>query len=461
MHTSFPIYLEKPIPMTTETQAEPQTSTTATPFPGGKLWAVLFLLWLVGIACNSVLAWQYYQLTLSDTPLDLPGCGATEALDCNSVIGSPYGRLAGFSLTTFAFGYYAIQFVLLIWARREGRSRVGLFPVLGLPAFASTAVIMGGWAAATMHFRLESYCIWCLAVHATNLLFFLFAAAFARAVYQYQRAESVTASQKVVGRGPIFATVLAIILMASWQTFLLANYHGEPQMADEELPQDLMQILVLEADAKDTSEEEASETENSSEVIWTNLGSREASNKIVFFACYTCPHCKAVFNVLEEILKEHPDDLRVDLRMNPLWSDCNPYISPEVQEERHQYACQAALVGIAIAEAAPEKFEEYSEWAFRHQTHLTPYLLEQKGRELLGEATFDELYQSDEIKDRLAKDMQLSGRVKVAIVPQLYLGKRRLSGAITRVKLLEILDEEFNWGESKPEVPATAEQAAS
>lgn len=411
------------------------TQSAAPTKPPLVLWVMLWACLLLGVAANSVLAWQTAQLDQSMAPAGLPGCGAA-GFDCNRVLASPYARLGGFSLTTFAFGYYAVLAGLLLLIRRVELD--AFWPPLAilLPVFAVLGLVTASWSMAVMLGEIGELCLWCVGVHAANLVFFLLAAGYAQTAWKLREREREEQKLGPLGSKFVVAAVVTALMMGGMQVGLLANFHDPAELTVKTWDESPMEILPLDVEDEPRP------------ILWTSEGNRDSENVVVMFGCFTCPYCKHVHGTLNELLAEHPGQFRVDLRMNPLWPDCNKHFASYKPPTKHRYACDAAKAALAVAKVDPAAYPDFADWLFEHQNDLSAYSIAQEARRRVDAEKFDAALESKEVNDRLARDMQLADAVELETVPQVYLGSGQLEGIITRLKLEKVLAEEFGWNGS-------------
>ena len=411
----------------------------------GKLLAGLWACWVVGVALSAALAWEHHKRSHTGGGAGLPGCGAGGA--CEKVLDSPYGKLGGISVTWFALGYYALLVPVLWWAgsTRPARQFVGS---LALPVVAALGLATAGWSMSVMVGKLHQVCPYCAVVHLANTLFFLFSGAVAQQAWlnnQQQRQQQ--------GLTPLGAKMLAAVVglglgLAVWQITFLSVFHD---------PVDLKLIASGQAPLIGT-------TADPGPVLWTIEGPQSASRRVLMFACFTCENCREAHDLLREIRHQSPEPLRVDLRMVPLASPCNPQFTVESTENEHKYACALARIALAVAEVEADKFGEFAEWLFEHQGQ-TPFEAETEAvRRVDGQKFREALDSSTEagrrVDARLAADLRLSETLGLERVPQIYVGRpgsptadRMLSGVITREKLQELFQSAFDEPVGLQQVP--------
>jgi formate-nitrite transporter family protein len=135
---------------------------------------------------------------------------------------------------------------------------------------------------------------------------------------------------------------------------------------------------------------------------------------IVEFSDFQCPACKATQPLLDQILTQYPDKVRLVYRHYPLYSI-------------HKYAD----LGARAAEAAAEdnKFWEYHDLLFDRQGEWSVLSNETEVQDKLGayaeelgidKAIFLERIQSDRIKSLVTQDVAKGGQLNIQATPTLF-----------------------------------------
>ncbi|HXG63479.1 MAG TPA: thioredoxin domain-containing protein [Blastocatellia bacterium] len=140
-------------------------------------------------------------------------------------------------------------------------------------------------------------------------------------------------------------------------------------------------------------------------------GGANAPVTIVEFTDFECPACARTQPILEEIVKEYGDKVRLVVRDFPL--------------DQHKHAIKAA----EAAEAAREqgKYWEYIALLFQNQAALGVDNLKEYATRLgLDRKKFDEALDSGKFADKVQSDMQDAWRVGVNATPTVFINGRRV-----------------------------------
>lgn len=148
-------------------------------------------------------------------------------------------------------------------------------------------------------------------------------------------------------------------------------------------------------------------------------GNASAVVTIVEFTDFECPSCGAFQPVLEEVMKEYGDRVKLVVRDFPLG--------------QHQHAMKAA----EAAEAAREqgRYWEYMALLFQNQKALEVENLKGYASTLgLDRAKFDEALDSGRFKEKIQRDVQDGTRIGITSTPSVF-----INGRVVREKSAENL----------------------
>lgn len=150
-------------------------------------------------------------------------------------------------------------------------------------------------------------------------------------------------------------------------------------------------------------------------------GKEGAPITVVEFSDFQCPACKASTPVVEQVLREFPEDVQVVYRHFPLFSI-------------HPYAQAAAQASEVAAEQG--KFWQFHDSVFATQETWAELPSEKEAidqfatlaAELgIDKAAFMERIQSEDIKQRVANDVADGSKAGVSATPTFYVNGRPVS----------------------------------
>jgi protein-disulfide isomerase len=142
---------------------------------------------------------------------------------------------------------------------------------------------------------------------------------------------------------------------------------------------------------------------------WT--GAENAPVTIVEFTDYECPSCGRTAPVLEELVKEYGDKVKLVVRDFPL--------------PQHAHAFKAAVA--AEAARAQGKYWQYAGLLFKNQMALEAENLKDYATQVgLDRAKFDQALDSDKYSSNVNRDVQDGGLVGVDSTPTVFINGKRV-----------------------------------
>jgi len=380
---------------------------------------------LLGIAagwagCAAVLAWDLgWGLAL--TPLAGAGvsayllrqhvavlegvvsvCSVNATFDCDAVNTSGWSEMFGVPVALWGLAFYlAVAASAALW--RIGRAGYGGMPRI-LLLLAVSSNLYSAYLAWISHYRIHSWCLFCIGMYGLNLL--LLAGAVAAVRRERRKADEAalplpallrgaggdrsTATLAVAGLAALFVGALA------WQGMKQAVVVGAG--GGEELA-----IGVFTP---------AGEVEiDGSEPVF---GKAAAPYLVVEFADFQCPYCARASAEIKELVRAWPD---VQLRFKdyPISSRCNP----EVEHEGHRTACDASFA--AECAHAQGRFWEFADLLMKNQAYQSPEDLRfMAGQIGLDMDAFEACIASDAPARAVVRDVSAAARVEVHGTPTFF-----------------------------------------
>lgn len=324
----------------------------------------IVLLSLMAVALSGYMWAMSARLHAQGLVGSLPGCPDTELISCGEVLISRYSQWRGLPLAAFgALNYGALLIVgvglLLTRGGAAWRSLwgVGLF-------LAGIGTLAGVWLLIVQVVYIHKFCLLCDLTHAAGLISLILLLAgrpaewfwpiglragglavvsvavlvggqvLARPEVEVTRIVAGPASQAVVGTQPAATTQVAEIEPV--HGFKVTDSAGTV-------------IATLDLDE---------------EIV---LGDPEASRVLVEFMDFGCHECKQEFELMQEILKQHPKWFRVLILLFPRNKACNAYTGRE-----RPNVCEVAEAAVALRKHGPEHYAQAHALFFKLQaTPLT------------------------------------------------------------------------------------------
>ena len=307
----------------------------------------------LALALCAYLSWHYL------TGGTVIGCGGGSS--CQEVLSSRWSAIGGvLPVSGLAAGVYLALLVASFFvgpstAERDRQLAWGAMLVL-VGAAAGSAV----WFFIVQRWMVGALCPYCMATHVTGLLLAVLVLARALAGRGVGRLPAVVLP--VVGLG------LAGILSVTQVLLTPQNVYKGGEMRENGLPALDPHAVPL-------------------------VGSPDAPYVVTLLFDYKCPHCQKTHEMLEEVMARYHGKLAFALCPAPLNTQCNPYISRQVDEFKD--SCDLARLGMAVWVADRRSFAVFDDWMFTPEPGHDlwhPKSLESakaKAVELLGQAKLD------------------------------------------------------------------------
>lgn len=143
------------------------------------------------------------------------------------------------------------------------------------------------------------------------------------------------------------------------------------------------------------------------------IGSPNAPYIVKLLFDYQCPHCQKIHFMLSEAVRKYEGKLAFVLCPTPLNTQCNPYISRDVDAFKN--SCELARIGLKIWRAKPEVYTEFENWMFTFESgdKWKPRSVEDvraKAIELISEKKFNDTVDNDWIEKYLQNCIQIYGQ---------------------------------------------------
>ncbi len=393
----------------------------------------------------SVVGWfvslQLLQVALGSTDANpfvsavCPTTGdGTEASDCTSVLRSPQGYIAlgpnlpRIPVSAVGMAYFA---VVGLWFLLVGPpTRPARFWHLAIVV----VVLAGAWSSIgfirIMHAELHRWCLPCLLVHAINgglLLLTVLA-------FPWRRSAEPVAPHPS-GRLVLAAVVAGFLAVAAHLGLLFALLFGAIL---GERTQTYAAVLNDPAFIRWDYERQPAKCipPRDGEVY---IGPADAPETVVVFSEFQCPRCRSLHDLLEQVVHQYPDRVRITFRHYPNDAECNPHVP---LGGAHTSACRAAraveaaqIVGgaeecLALRRKLWEKQAEIPRQRLTRQADTQAQVFTKWATETgLDQKTFQEAFEGPVASARLEADVELGHRLGIVEVPTVYLNGRLVRNA--------------------------------
>lgn len=157
-----------------------------------------------------------------------------------------------------------------------------------------------------------------------------------------------------------------------------------------------------------------------------SIGLREAPVTIIEFGDYLCQPCAAIHGTLAQIVADYPNDVRL------VWKDM-----PNVK--LHGEAANAAVAARCAGDQGA--FWEYHKTLMENQTSISlnnyAIFAAQLG---LDAESFQSCFDAQQTLPLVERDLEEGIRLRIDATPYLFIGERRLSGAVDYNQLKALVE---------------------
>ena len=390
------------------------------PDPKIRWVTALLVVSVLGMFLAGILTYEHY------VPMDLPGCSADGAFDCAAVNGSAFSEIRGISVAFLGFVTYVLVAGLCFTRLRKGAQKAA-----GSMAYAFVlAVILAVLSAFLFYvskYLLGTFCLYCIGLYVVNTAMLIASwgalGGPARLGPAVRQDLDGLGKQKPIAYG-LFGLIVLLAVVAVAKPGKFFNGPGEvgpglkiPTLAnDDKIRKEILEAPYL----------------NPGPGGGFAKGGINPVLTIIEFADFECPACRATSWELAELVKKHPEEVRVVFRHYPLDTTCNSTMTRQV----HPFACSTALASEAAGEQG--KFWEFHDAVYARKDNLfgpdgrpdlSEKALETRAKALgLNLAEWDASKKSAVVQQKVVDDIIDGGGFGVTSTPTLFVNGRRISG---------------------------------
>lgn len=373
-------------------------------------WCVMAVLALLGVG----VCWTMMAATAGQIPaLEwqwLCGDDGLSSYGCSGVFASRYGKFLGLPLSLYGLLYFLSVAIWLIVFGHDA------FNIL-LVAFLSVGLTVSVALLGILYLVLPGNCGWCLLVHVCN---FLLIGAGLIAGWRCYRSGYRLSVRTCIPKAAVVG--LIFVAMVGWA---FAGMTGTMMV---QYKQSYMQIAE---DAEYQLWRFASQAPRELAIRPVDhiLGDPDAPLKFVIYKDFQCDSCTDAWRAIDGFRQEHPQpaDIVVIVRHWPLARECNDQVSSNL----HPYACRAAYAVEAAAVLGGDgAFWQYHQALVEQHKQLdrSPYL--QIAEEIgLDRDRFVEVWTSQEVREKVAGDLESAKPLDFKGVPAIFLNGRFIGDA--------------------------------
>lgn len=377
----------------------------------GKILPVTILA-LTGLAVSIVIESVHRQLGADVNYTSF--CNVSASVNCDVVLGSRYAVLGGISVATWAILYFlavlSVASAVAIAERATTRATLST----GLFVLAVWGLLFSLYMAGITFAVLHTVCLMCGALYLVGIGLFLTAWRLRGAMRITGRRHAVTRAgqDRLVVIGSVLA-VLGLVAIGGWEALGHGAYSTDAADIARQRPDFYRWYLALPL------------VRLSVDAAHHARGSADAPVTVVEFSDFTCGHCAALHESLEEVLRRMGQGVRVVFRHFPLDSACNPKIPARV----HPQACLAAIAAECAAEQG--KFWQYHNVLFDNRQQLDrAFLIGYAAHLDLDVARFTACLGGDESRARVERDIADGAQLGIDSTPTVFINGRTIKGAL-------------------------------
>lgn len=361
----------------------------------------VFLLSALMIGFSIYLTSHYFALKFPTGLESGSLCNLNSFFNCDKTTLSPASNIGGVPISIFGIivGLFVIAGMLIKNENYEKTvySLLILNFVGCVVLFFYSLVILGG------------LCPFCTLYYiASGLTLFLF----------YKKSESY------LPHFPIFLVFLAIALIAAFVTRMSVNSKLQVSTA-------VVNDLIKQYYSLPNLGEPAVKSE------FKIASAENAPIQMVIFSDFECPACRALSDLMPQILLRYGGKVNIQYFFYPLDNNCNP----SMERPMHQYACKAAYVAVC---SPVENFGVLHDEIFHNQEKIADYL-----SDVIKSKKLETCVADPKTKEKVQSLIAAAAPFNIRSTPSFLLNGVKIEGVLPSDQLFAIMDEILKRSQSK------------
>ncbi len=314
-------------------------------------WMIAAALFALAGAVASGIAWRTHWEVRSSAPSFRPACSISETVDCAKAARSTYAVFLHVPIALWSalgFGLLLVLSVLAVRRRPEPPFGIGLLFLAG--AFAALVSIA---MALVARLALSVLCPECTVIQVLAVATCACIALQLREL-RFGPVRAVAADLRLLRRHLAAAVVVALVVAAG--VGALVGFYPEHQWRGPPLLPGLA-ANIANTPLTGPGELRTGLTPDGHPFI----GAAQPRITVVEYSDYECPYCRHAHVALRDIVRRHPDAVRLAHAQFPLDQACNPAVATPF----HRFACR--LAAAASCAAAQGRFWQANDALFELQ----------------------------------------------------------------------------------------------
>lgn len=410
----------------------------------------IMLLSIAGILLSYALAEEYHFTDLPQydghragifTPLSSQVCGKTGSfLSCENVSKSNYSRLFGFPVALYGLWFYLMTFCMgfVCWLLHDPIRKLMAIALLWMAALGLSVDVALFFVS---YIEIKALCPLCLFTYGITLLLFGLA-------QMYTLRYKISPLHPIKVFKPADGPYLSRSLMAGSTVLLLIilSTAGICYATQRLLIQSKIDYITTHKEREIKQIVSAFAKQRPQPLRLPALvvhGDANAPVTILEISDFLCPYCAHVSQIMEELIHDNPEKLRVLFVNFPLDKTCNR----QIRIDMHIGACE--LAKRAICAAVQGKLHDYQSVAFanRKNNPTAEDLDKIIATAGLDQTALEQCLDDPNTEDTLQWQIKAVEEHYINATPTIFINRKQYQGRIYKEALQQVIDLELKKAE--------------
>jgi uncharacterized membrane protein/protein-disulfide isomerase len=312
-------------------------------------WRLLMLvLTFIALIISAILSWHFLKGGA------MIGCSGGSA--CDQVLNSKWSSVAGIlPVSSLAMGVYLAMLVAVFFIGPDTEQQVQSLSWKVLLVLAGAIAGSAIWFIFVQKWFIGNFCPYCMTEHITGLLLAALITWQARKVLQKKSRDAFTNAQPSIQNVSMVKSSRTSLRLGGLMAIglLLSGMLVAGQIVFK--PKSIYQSGASHDNLTDIDYKTA-----------PIIGSPNAPYVVKLLFDYECPHCQQIHFMLNEAVRRYAGKLAFVLCPSPLNTQCNPYISRDVDAFKN--SCELARIGLKVWAANRDAYTVFENWMFTFES---------------------------------------------------------------------------------------------